>query len=147
MIVVWVFRKRPLIKKLVHYNETHPISKIKKIASGIMSVSNGVHAELSQFRQASLPNRKRHCCPERASVVMKAHAFDLEVVPIHPEAGGGVEMKFANPKGNGLFVNDLGVCANCCNGFVNNALSYIPKLWMTYIKSYGRVKGLTRPDR
>src|SRR4051794_37055866 len=59
-----------------------------------------------------LPDRQRHPTPEGATIVMQTRTFDFEVLAVEPEAGGGIEMKFANSKANGFVIQNPGAIAH-----------------------------------
>ena len=105
VIVVGIFGQGPLVKELVHHNKAHTVGKIKKIASRIVAIANRIDAELSEFDQATFPNREGDRGTKCAPIVMKAHSLDLEVAPIHPETSGWIEVKFTNAERYGLRVD------------------------------------------
>src|SRR5260221_688383 len=142
-----IFRQRQFIVEFVHHNKPHPVAQVKKTARGVMRISDGVDAVFSEFGQTTLPDGGGNRRTERASVVMKAGAFDLEIAPVHPETARRVEMKFANAEGNGLLVKRVAVRAKVYDGFVEIAFSYIPKLRGSDAKHDSSVFRFIGPDR
>src|SRR4051812_27361179 len=88
---------RPRIKKFVHHEEAHPVAEIQKLRrGGVVRRANGVHAELSQPLQSTLPNREGHRDADGTTILMECDAFEFKVFPVEPKPGCGLEACLAH---------------------------------------------------
>src|SRR5258706_10255097 len=76
------------------------------------------------------PNSQRHRGAECAAIVMQARALDFEVLAVQPETSRGIEMKFTNPKRDGIIVNSLAVDANFGSRRIDSGATKVPANWV-----------------
>lgn len=104
-VVVFVLPLGPAVEELIHHEEAHAVAEIEEIRSHrSVGRADGVDAEFAEGLEAAFPNSQRNGDSYGTAILMEADALELEVFPIEPETGVGLELRGADADGGADFI-------------------------------------------
>jgi hypothetical protein len=113
VILVLIFADGPDVEQFVHHQKPQAVADVEKFGRwGIVGCANSIDAEGFEYDQATFPDAVRDGNAERSAFAVDSGTEKLEVLPIEPEAGVGLELELADAEGDGLRIDGLAASEN-----------------------------------
>ena len=100
------FGDLPLVERLRHYEEAHPVAEVEELAGdGVVARADRVAAHRPQEFQPPLPDPLGNRRADRPRIVVQAHAVELDVLAVEKESALRVEGRLADAEGRRRIVD------------------------------------------